>query len=186
MSKVNKETAKQLALLEATLYLENDPINLEILSERFERSVQEVGEDLLLLNSSLIERNSGLQVQVTEGGDVSLIPREDLWSDLSPYYGTERAARLSRAAQETLAIIAYGQPITRREIENIRGVSADNMLKLLFEKEFIKVVGRKDAPGRPSLYGTTREFLNFFNLSSISGLPKMDEINQYRFDDNEE
>lgn len=180
---LSMEASTRIRLLEATLFLENEPIELEILAERFEVTKEEIGENLLLLNQVLIDRDAGLRVDIHEQGVTQLIPAEDLWAELSPYYGTERAAKLSRAAQETLAIIAYGQPITRREIENIRGVSADNMLRLLMEKEFVQVVGRREGPGRPSLYGTTKEFLNFFNLLSISGLPKMDEINQYRFND---
>ncbi len=180
------ESARRIALLEATLFLENEPILISTLAERFEVSIDELAEDLLNLNQLLISRDSGLRVDVQEQGVAALIPDEVLWAELSPHYGTERAARLSRAAQETLAIIAYGQPITRKEIENIRGVSADNMLRLLMEKEFIEIVGRREGPGRPSLYGTTQEFLRFFNILSISGLPKMDEINQYRFEDNYE
>lgn len=178
---ITMETATRMALLEATLFLENEPITLAVLAERFEVSLETIGEDLLMLNQVLIERDSGLRVEVKTEGVASLVPRENLWAELSPYYGTQRAARLSRAAQETLAIIAYGQPITRKEVENIRGVAADTMLRLLMEKEFIEVVGRKEGPGRPSLYGTTKEFLNFFNLLSISGLPQMDEVNQFRF-----
>lgn len=82
---------------------------------------------------------------------------------------------------ETLSIIAYSQPITRGEIESLRGVSADNMIRQLLERNLIKEVGRKDAPGRPSQFGTTREFLQHFGLESIADLPKLDEIEQERF-----
>jgi segregation and condensation protein B len=82
---------------------------------------------------------------------------------------------------ETLSIIAYSQPITRGEIESLRGVSADNMIRQLLERKMIKEVGRKDAPGRPSQFGTTREFLQHFGLESIADLPKLDEIEQERF-----
>ncbi|MDD3941563.1 MAG: SMC-Scp complex subunit ScpB, partial [Sphaerochaetaceae bacterium] len=94
--------------------------------------------------------------------------------------------RLSKAALETLAIIAYSQPVTRRDVENIRGVASDNIVRLLREREYIKVVGRKDVPGHPCLYGTTKKFLFEFNLPSISALPKLSEIDQVRFTTDEE
>jgi segregation and condensation protein B len=86
---------------------------------------------------------------------------------------------------ETLSIIAYSQPITRQEIESIRGVSADGMIKLLAERQLIKEVGKKEAPGRPVQYGTTKEFLKLFRLASIADLPKMDELDQERFEPEE-
>jgi segregation and condensation protein B len=83
---------------------------------------------------------------------------------------------------ETLSIIAYSQPITRAEIEAIRGVSADNMIRLLAERNLIKEVGKKDAPGKPVQFGTTKEFLKFFRLNSISDLPKLEETESERFE----
>ena len=83
---------------------------------------------------------------------------------------------------ETLSIIAYSQPVTRVDIEGIRGVSADNMIRLLLEKELIKEVGKKDVPGKPTMYGTTKEFLKVFNLNSISDLPKLSEEEKERFE----
>ena len=83
---------------------------------------------------------------------------------------------------ETLSIIAYSQPITRGEIEAIRGVSADNMIRLLAERNLIKEVGKKDIPGKPSQYGTTKDFLKFFRLNSIADLPKLDETESERFE----
>ncbi|MFP4036562.1 MAG: SMC-Scp complex subunit ScpB [Desulfobacteraceae bacterium] len=85
-------------------------------------------------------------------------------------------ARLSRAALETLAIIAYKQPIVRHEIEGIRGVDSGGILKSLLEKGLIRVLGRKDLPGRPLIYGTTKRFLEVFELDSIESLPKLKEI----------
>ena len=83
---------------------------------------------------------------------------------------------------ETLSIIAYSQPITRSEIEQIRGVSADNMIRLLLDRELIKEVGKKDVPGKPVQYGTTKEFLKFFRLNTIADLPKLDETESERFE----
>ena len=83
---------------------------------------------------------------------------------------------------ETLSIIAYSQPITKGEIEAIRGVSADNMIRLLIERSLVKEVGKKDIPGKPIQYGTTKEFLKFFRLNSIADLPKLDETESERFE----
>jgi len=89
----------------------------------------------------------------------------------------EKPQRYSRALLETLALIAYRQPITRGEIEEVRGVSvSSNIIKTCIERDWIKVLGHKDVPGRPSLYGTTREFLDYFNLKSLDELPSLAEI----------
>lgn len=87
-----------------------------------------------------------------------------------------RPARMSRAMLETLAIIAYQQPITRAEIERIRGVDVDGVISQLLERRLIRVVARKDVPGRPFLYGTTREFLEVFSLKDLSELPTLEEF----------
>jgi len=91
--------------------------------------------------------------------------------------------RLSRAAMETLAIIAYKQPMIRHEIEKYRGVDVGGILRTLLEKELIKIVGRKELPGRPLIYGTTKTFLEVFDLKRISDLPKMKEIKEFGIDD---
>ncbi len=88
-------------------------------------------------------------------------------------------ARLSRAALETLAIIAYKQPIVRHEIERVRGVESGGILRNLLEKDLIRVMGRKDLPGRPLIYGTTKRFLEVFDLDSIDSLPKLKEIKEF-------
>jgi segregation and condensation protein B len=89
----------------------------------------------------------------------------------------EKPARYSRALLETLALIAYRQPITRGEIEEVRGVSvSSNIIKTLMEREWIRVLGHKDVPGKPSLYGTTKEFLDYFNLKTLDQLPTLAEI----------
>jgi segregation and condensation protein B len=87
-------------------------------------------------------------------------------------------ARLSQPALETLAIIAYKQPMLRAEIESIRGVDVGGVLRLLLEKKLIKIVGRKNVPGRPIIYGTTQRFLEVFSLKDISSLPTMEEIGE--------
>lgn len=111
-----------------------------------------------------------------------MAPKQDLWSSLKDHYGKKKDSKLSKAALETLSIIAYSQPITRAEIEGIRGVGADNMIRFLLDKELIKEVGKKDAPGKPIQYGTTKEFLKYFRLESIADLPRLDELEHERFE----
>lgn len=87
-----------------------------------------------------------------------------------------QATRLSRAAMETLAIVAYRQPIMKAEVEKIRGVEVGSMLRTLMEKELVRIVGRQDLPGRPLIYGTTRKFLEVFDLNDLSDLPTLEEL----------
>jgi segregation and condensation protein B len=93
--------------------------------------------------------------------------------------------RLSRAALETLAIIAYKQPILRQEIERLRGVDVGGILKTLLEKNLIKIMGRKNLPGRPLIYGTTKKFLAVFDLKDLGSLPKLKEIRDFGTDESE-
>jgi segregation and condensation protein B len=144
-------------------------------------SLQAVEEALSLLRSALEADGHGLEI-VEIGGGFSFAPRKALWEHLRERYGKSAENRLSKAALETLAIIAYSQPITRAEIESIRGVSADGMIKLLSSRNFIREVGRKDVPGKPVQYGTTREFLKAFRLSTIADLPKLDGLERDRFE----
>ncbi|MEM8845392.1 MAG: SMC-Scp complex subunit ScpB, partial [Pseudomonadota bacterium] len=90
---------------------------------------------------------------------------------------TERPPRYSRAFMETLALVVYRQPITRAEIEDVRGVSvSSSIFKVLLEREWVKIVGHKEVPGRPAMYGTTKKFLDYFNLKTLNQLPSLAEI----------
>lgn len=171
---------EEKAVIEAILFLEVEPIEVRTLSTVSGLSREQVEEILSELRRDFADSSRGLEL-VTVGGAVQLSPKKELWPRLRDRFGKKREARLSRAAMETLSIIAYSQPITRGEIESLRGVSADNMIRQLLERNLIKEVGRKDAPGRPSQFGTTREFLQHFGLESIADLPKLDEIEQERF-----
>jgi len=107
-------------------------------------------------------------------------------SDYAPYVLKmlrSSPARLSRAAMETLAIVAYKQPIIRQEIERFRGVDVGGILRTLLEKDLIRIVGRKDLPGRPLVYGTTRKFLEVFNLKDLQSLPRLKEIEELESDE---
>ena len=175
------EITKEAALIEAVLLLENDPVETRKLSDITGLSADAVQEALQLLRSALEADGHGIEI-VEIGGGYSFAPRKTLWEQLRERYGKNAENRLSKAALETLAIIAYSQPITRAEVESIRGVSADGMIKLLVSRSFIREVGTKDVPGKPVQYGTTREFLKAFRLATISDLPKLDGLEKERFE----
>lgn len=176
---------KEAALVETVLFLEADPVDEAGIARATGLGLDVVEKALELLCETYRENVHGLE-PVKSGGGWILAPKLELWESLKERYGKKSDSRLSRAALETLSIVAYSQPITRPEIEAIRGVSADGMMRFLLEKGFIKEVGKKDAPGRPVQYGTTKEFLKYFRLGSISDLPKLDELDRERFEDENE
>jgi segregation and condensation protein B len=169
------------ALVEAVLFLETDPVDLETVSRITKLEVSAVGGALQVLHERYSHPSSGVELSEL-GGGFSLIPRRDLIVTLRHHYGKKVDEKMSRAALETLSIIAYSQPVTRVEIDGIRGVNSTGTLKLLAEKGYIKEIGRKDTPGRPVQFGTTKEFLQFFGLTSIADLPKLDEAERERFE----
>ncbi len=182
MRKTKKEMLSEEArLCEVILFVENVPTSLERLAELTGLRSDIVEDALQELSADYSERGSGL-ILTEEDEMYSFVPAPDLYPQLRKSYGRKVDRRLSRAAMETLAIVAYGQPITRTEIEEIRGVGSDSIVKLLRDKEYIMVRGRKDAPGHPCLYYTTRKFLYEFNLTSIQDLPKLSEIDRIRFE----
>lgn len=146
----------------AALFLEEEAPPTEMLVEALNQLKQDYAERGVMLK----EVASGYRFQVQENiGE--WISR--LWE--------EKPARYSRALLETLALIAYRQPITRGEIEEIRGVSVStHITKTLLEREWVRVVGHRDVPGRPAMYGTTRQFLDYFNLKNLDELPSLAEI----------
>ena len=173
----NKETA----LVEAVLFLESEPLSVKMISNKSQLSEEVVEQCLDKLKERYNSEDSGVELVMITGG-WCLAPKKEYWDVLKELYGSKREGHLSKSAMETLAIIAYSQPITRAEIESIRGVGVDNMVRLLLDRNLIKEVGKKEAPGRPILFGTTKEFLKLFRLNSISELPKLDEDDEERFE----
>ena len=173
---------KEAALIETVLFLESEPMDETALVRATGLDKEVVERALELLKEEYAGSVHGLE-PLRSGGGWILAPKSELWSVLKERYGKKNDSRLSRAALETLSIIAYSQPVTRTEVEAIRGVSADGMVRFLLEKSFIKEVGKKEAPGRPVQYGTTKEFLKYFRLGSIADLPKLDELEHGRFKD---
>lgn len=172
---------KETALIEAILYLETDPLEESAICRISGLSKEAVTVALETLGIRYAQEDSGVEL-TRIGGGIMLSPKKEYWDHLKERYGKKNEGRLSRAAMETLSIVAYSQPITRSEIEAIRGVSADNMIRLLLEKELIRETGKKDVPGKPVQFGTTKEFLKVFRLESIADLPKLNESEAERFE----
>ena len=127
------------------------------------------------LKNEYEENARGIKIVEIAGG-FQMVTNPGFSDYLKKYYKRKHVERLSRPALETLAIIAYKQPITRLDIESIRGVNIDGVTKKLSDKGLIRIVGRKDVSGRPFVYGTTKQFLEYFGLSSLGELPKMEEF----------
>ncbi len=166
------ERRRKLAALEAVLFMAAEPLEARELADILEVSRAECDNLLYALEQQYEYR--GLQLSRIAGG-YQVTTRPEYGSIVARLYKPERF-RLSRAALETLAIIAYRQPVTRPEIEAIRGVNSDSPLDTLLQYELVCEAGRKDAPGRPMLYRTTDNFLGHFGLNSIEDLPGLDSI----------
>ena len=173
------ETNQIKRIVEAALLAAGQPLSLAQLSalfgeneavshEELARALEELGADCAERGVELNEVASGFRYQVRQ--------------DVHPWVArlwTERQTKYSRALLEPLALIAYRQPITRGEIEQIRGVAVStNIVKTLEEREWVRVVGYRDVPGKPALFGTTKNFLDYFNLKSLDELPPMAEIRE--------
>jgi len=178
---VSENLQKETALVEAILYMESAPIDEAGLSRISGLSKDLVKEALERLDERFSLSESGIELSRI-GGAVMISPKREYWESLKDRYGRNNEGKISRAAMETLAIIAYSQPITKAEIKGFRGVTPDNMLHLLLEKGLIREVGKKDVPGKPVQYGTTRDFLKQFRLNSIADLPKLNAIDIDRFE----
>lgn len=156
------------AQLEGILFVAAEPVSLSELAESLEMDVRSVEAGLVDLDLTLKTR--GLRLQ-RHAGRVQLTTAPELAPDIERFLGLETRTHLSRPALETLAIIAYRQPITRPQIDEIRGVNSDSMLKGLLFKGLIWEMGRTQGPGRPILYATTPEFLQYLGLNSVADLP---------------
>ncbi len=156
--------------LEALLFVAAEPVTTSQLAEALDVSASVVERGLNELDASLSSR--GLRLQ-RHAGRVQLTTAPQLAELIERFLGLEATTHLSRAALETLAIVAYQQPVTRPQIDSIRGVNSDSMMKSLLSKGLILESGRADGPGRPILYSTTPEFLQHFGLNSILEMPPL-------------
>ena len=178
---MDENLEKEVGLVEAVLFLDSEPLSVDAISRISELSEEVVEKCLDELREKYGQETSGIELSQITGG-WTLTPKKEYWEVLKERYGNKNAGRLSRSAMEVLSIIAYKQPITRAEIEAIRGVPPDNMIRILTERQLVKAVGRKEGPGRPCQFGTTKEFLKFFGLNSIAELPQLDEKENERFE----
>ena len=166
-SEFNLVTEKQR--IEALLFVASGPVAISQLSESLDLEPKRI-EELLLELQNDFEKGRGVALQ-RHGGRIQITSAACCASDVERFLGLEALARLSRAAVETLAIIAYRQPISRPGIDAVRGVSSDGVIKNLLGKGLIQEVGRAEGPGRPILFATTTEFLQHFGLNSLEQLP---------------
>ncbi len=169
-------------IIEALLFASEKPISVdqikEVLSELDSRDIR-----TLLLELKSEYENLGRSFKICEIAGGFQMTTDPAYAEyLKDFYKAKFKDKLTRPGLETLAIIAYRQPITRADIEDIRGVNVDGVVKTLMERTLIRIVGRKDAPGRPIIYGTTKEFLDRFGLSSLSELPKLSEFTEADID----
>lgn len=172
---MNEQQLKNI--IEAAIFAAGEPLSIDRLLALFEEEERpekaQVQQALATLASDYAER--GLELKEVSSG-YRFQARSDTARWVSRLW-EERAPRYSRALLETLALVAYRQPITRAEIEDIRGVAVStNIIKTLQEREWIRVVGHRDVPGKPAMYATTREFLDYFNLKSLDQLPPLSEL----------
>jgi len=165
---------KEKALLEALFFAAGEPVTIKKVSEITGLTPGEIKNLFRELRDEYRERNSGLELREVAGGFL-MSTRPSFAPYIKKLQGERARQGLSQAAMETLAIIAYKQPITRLEIEAIRGVKVDKVLDRLKELNLIAEAGRKEVLGRPILYATTREFLKHFGLRDLSQLPSLED-----------
>jgi segregation and condensation protein B len=157
------------ACLEGLLFVAAAPVTIAQLAEVLQCKTQEIEVSLQKLDQTL-SQGRGIRLQ-WHAGKVQLTTSPYIAQIIEKFLGLETTSHLTRPALETLAIIAYRQPVTRPGIDAIRGVNSDGVLKNLLNKGLVQEVGRMDGPGRPILYGTTAEFLQHFGLASLAALP---------------
>lgn len=168
---------KLQTIIEAALFVSGQPLSFSEIQRLFQEDEQPAPADIKAALEGIKERHaeSGIELKEVASG-YRLQAKADLSQWLSRLWD-ERAPRYSRAFLETLAIIAYKQPITRAEIEDIRGVTvSSHIIKTMLDREWVRVIGHRDIPGKPAILGTTKDFLNYFNLKSLSELPTLAEF----------
>ena len=164
-------------IIEGALLAAGEPLTVQRLAELFEEGERPERDEILAALGALDQEcaDRGYELRQTASGY-----RFQVRQDLARWVGRlweEKPKKYTRALLETLALIAYRQPITRGDIEQIRGVAvSSDLIRTLMEREWVRVVGHRDVPGRPALYATTRQFLDYFNLRSLEQLPPLGEI----------
>jgi segregation and condensation protein B len=164
-------------IVEAVLLAASRPLSVDQLRAMFAEDERPERNELRAALAALADEYTGRGIELAEVGSGYRI---QIRQEMQPWVSRlweEKPARYSRALLETLALIAYRQPITRGEIEEVRGVTVStSIMKTLLEREWVRVVGHREVPGRPAMYGTTREFLDYFSLKSLEELPTLAEL----------
>ena len=161
--------------IEALLIATDTPLTLKRMSEITELAKEDIIRSIGELNQEYRESNRAFEIKEIAGGyQIYTLPEFALWVGALH----DRKSKLSKAALETLAIIAYHQPITRAEVEKVRGVDSTYMLDALLQKNLIKTCGRLPVPGRPIRYGTTKEFLRYFGIKDLDDLPREEDFGE--------
>ena len=163
-------------ILEALLFAADEPLSTRRLAAMIDEATEGSVADLVReLNADYLREDRAFHVQEVAGG-YRLVTRPEFASWVAELRASDSSPRLSQASLETLSIVAYKQPVTRAELESIRGVTVDGVLKTLVDRELVRITGREEGMGRPLLYGTTDHFLEYFGLPSLDALPRPDEL----------
>jgi segregation and condensation protein B len=164
--------------IEALLFISNSPLSMDRIRSIFEEATREqIDTQVQKLRQDYDDRNAGIMiVEVAGGFQFGTKPENAVW--IRKFKSVKISSKLSKPALETLAIVAYKQPITRTEVELIRGVNIGGIMRNLMERRLVKIVGKKDIPGKPMMYGTTVEFLQYFGLKDLSALPTLKEFQE--------
>ncbi len=172
------ETEKLKKILESLLFVSETPLSSKKAASFLKDATEgEIQDAFTSLKEEINRMERSFQVvEVAEGFQLVTRPEHHKWA--KELYKIISKTRLSKASMEALAIIAYKQPVTRAEVEAIRGVEVSNLVQSLLEKKMVRILGRAETPGRPLLYGTTHEFLIHFGLKDLSDLPKVSEIQE--------
>lgn len=177
---------KLQAIIEAALMVAEHPLNISTIQNLFKEDEQPSTSEIKAILAAIRDRHEGSGIELQE---IASGYRLQAKAEFSPWLSRlweERPPRYSRAFLETLAIIAYRQPITRPEIEQIRGVTVSTpIMKTLLERDWVKVLGYRELPGKPAILGTTKTFLDHFNLKSLAELPTLAEFNNFEMQDNQ-
>jgi len=167
-------SADLAALVESLLFVAAAPTPVARLAQVLETNVEAVEAALAALTAACQHGQRGLRVQ-RRGDHVQLVSMPEAATCIERFLGLDLSSKLSQAALETLAVIAYRQPVTRADIEAVRGVNCDGVLRTLITRELVEAVGRLEQAGRPFLYGTTFRFLQYLGLDSLTALPALPE-----------
>lgn len=174
---MSEEINTQLQVLEAALFTSDEPLSVDKLSQLFEKSERPNTQEIRALLAQVQEAYTDRAVELIEVGSGYRFQAKADYADALKRLWEKKPPRYSRALMETLALIAYRQPITRGEIEDVRGVVvSSHTIKTLMERDWIKIAGHRDVPGKPALFATTKAFLDYFNLKKLSDLPALSEL----------